>query len=376
MKKIKVISAGLLVGGVMMSMLPALAATTTASGFSDLSASSTYYNAVMDLKARGIISGYPDGTFKPDQVVNRAEALKLILGAAKVVVPTDAAMGLAGFSDVDGSAWYAPYLRKALSMGVVQGYPDGTFKPGQTVNLAENLKMLIKAENIDLSQVFAIGTPYNDVAPDAWYRSYLEYANEGNLIEAADANGNIHPDQGMTRGKLSELLYRLLFIQDRKLTQFPMGVMISGDVNEPVAFSTTGLDVNVFKDSSDMSHDFNAQELAAVATECGTVHAAGYFDTLMTKMSGKVTTYTFVENKAAQDNMYVVRVMPNNFGYTDEKSFENDFNICAVGGMYPLAMNSKFLLFAGDCGGALDNSGLPQGCGDIKAVVGSSLKLK
>jgi len=377
MKTNSFITKSLLILSIIATIQPAMAeSAVNAQAFSDVSASSPYYAAITDLKTRGIISGYPDGTFKPDQAVNRVEALKIILGAAKIEIPTDAAMGLAGFDDVDGSQWYAPYLRKALSMGIVQGYPDATFRPTQTVNLVENLKILIKTENIDVSQIPDFAKPYNDAEMNAWYSQYVEYANEKNLI-TADSKGNIYPNQGMTRGKLAELLYRLLFIQDRKLDQYPKGEMFASDVNEPIVINTKDLDVAMFKDSSTpVNKAFNATELAAAAQECGTTHADGYFDTLMNKMSGNLTTYTFVENKAAQANQYSITVMPNTFGYTDLASFKNDFDTCSAGAYYPALANSKWLVFTGSCGGALDDTNLPEGCSEIKAAINEALAIK
>lgn len=172
--------------------------------FTDVSTSNQYYTAIMALKADGIISGYPDGTFKPDQVVNRVEALKIILNGASITVPV--ASGNAGFSDTIATEWYAQYLLKAKSLNIVSGYPDGTFKPNQTVTLAENLKMLINAKGISLSNVSVTSNPFADAFKDQWYAKYVEYAKEQKWI-TADANNMIYPAQGMTRGKLALLIY-------------------------------------------------------------------------------------------------------------------------------------------------------------------------
>lgn len=201
-----------------------------ASGFTDVPITHVNYKAIMDLKAKGIIGGYPDGTFKPDQVVNRVEALKIILGAAKITVDNDAAMGLAGFSDVDSGQWYASYLRKALSLGVVQGYPDGTFKPTQTVNLVENLKILMLATKTDLSKIQVLDNPFADASKDQWYAKYLQYAKMSKLVDADDAN-KIYPAQGMTRAKLAEVAYRLLYLKDNQIDIYPPQNDVTPDEN-------------------------------------------------------------------------------------------------------------------------------------------------
>lgn len=191
-------------GVILLACLSTAIAVAQAVDFKDVPPSHPNYTAIMDLKERGTISGYPDGTFKPDQVVNRVEALKIILLGAAVVVPDNTGTG--GFSDTLANEWYAKYLLKAKELGVVSGYPDGTFKPTQTVNLVENLKMLIETRNINLSAVFVAENPFADAFKDQWYAKYVQYAKDQQWI-SGDSMNKIYPSQGMTRGKLAQLLY-------------------------------------------------------------------------------------------------------------------------------------------------------------------------
>ncbi len=105
-----------------------------------------------------LVHGYPDGTFQPDRIVNRAEALKFCSyffeGDWTHPVYGDELLELYEltenpFTDVDLNAWYAPYLINAYSKGVVQGYGDGTFGPGNDVTYAEFLKIAILMQNIE-----------------------------------------------------------------------------------------------------------------------------------------------------------------------------------------------------------------------------------
>lgn len=187
------------------------------SGFMDVPDSHPNYAAIMDLKVRGVVSGYPDGTFRPNQAVNRVEALKIILNAAKIGSTTSTAKAI--FSDVDATQWYMPYLRKAVELKIVAGYSDGTFKPLQTVNLAENLKMLLNAEKIDLNKLVVGADPFVDVMKNDWFASYVQYAKDKKLIDS-DLMNKVYPAQGMTRAKLAELAYRLIDIKERSLDYF------------------------------------------------------------------------------------------------------------------------------------------------------------
>lgn len=117
-------------------IFPVIAQATT---FSDISENHQYAIAIDYLSESGIINGYPDGTFQPDRIVSRVEFLKLALESSEI--PADIST-LTNFSDIDENAWYAKYVRKAKNEGWIEGYQDGTFKPEQGVNKAEALKII------------------------------------------------------------------------------------------------------------------------------------------------------------------------------------------------------------------------------------------
>lgn len=106
--------------------------------FPDVRANAEYADAVSWAKGKGIIGGYEDGTFRPDKPVNRAEYLKIVFGATELPMSLEGALG---FDDVNEQAWYAPFVRSAKKAGIIKGYLDGTFRPEQTVSFAEGLKM-------------------------------------------------------------------------------------------------------------------------------------------------------------------------------------------------------------------------------------------
>lgn len=102
--------------------------------------------SVLKLADLGIISGYPDGTFKPDNLVTRAEFAKMIVCMLGL---ESAAKSLEGeavpFADVDADHWAAGYINVAQMMGIVNGYEDGTFRPEGNITYAEALKMVLAA---------------------------------------------------------------------------------------------------------------------------------------------------------------------------------------------------------------------------------------
>lgn len=100
--------------------------------FSDVTAQAWYYNAVTELTKSGVIRGYEDGTFRPDQAITRAEFTAIAARFAKI--STDRTVD---FSDAFGNAWYYDAVRTAVSYGWVTGYEDGTFRPEQSIARGE-----------------------------------------------------------------------------------------------------------------------------------------------------------------------------------------------------------------------------------------------
>ncbi len=170
--------------------------------FQDVPQSHPYFAAVEHMRTTGVIQGYPDGTFRPDAPISRAEMVKFIVtpGAAPgerercVLDPEMIPL----FTDIPDPtiAWYGPFVCAAKRLGFVGGYPDGNFRPGNRVTIAETAKIV--------TQVFGI-EPTSPV-DEPWYAGPLIALNERQLLpETFNA-----PEQFTTRGELAEMLYRIL----------------------------------------------------------------------------------------------------------------------------------------------------------------------
>ena len=126
------------------SPTPTVSPTPTPSlSFPDVPSDYWAYHEIMDLVGAGVINGYPDGTFKPEFPVTRAEFAKmalLSLGYALEFPDTPS------FPDVAREEWYYGYVEGAAKHGLVKGYPDGTFQPQGNVTIAEILTVIIRAK--------------------------------------------------------------------------------------------------------------------------------------------------------------------------------------------------------------------------------------
>ncbi|MDA1060269.1 MAG: S-layer homology domain-containing protein, partial [bacterium] len=176
--------------------------------FSDVPVDHPLYDAVIFLTDSGIVEGYDDGTFRPEQTVNRVEALKFILEITKAELKD----GELPFKDTPADEWYVSYLYTGYLKKIVEGNPDGTFKPGSTVNRAEFFKILFNGLNVDVNPNVN-KAPYLDVSVDDWFAPYIAYAKVIGLLDA-DVE-YIYPSAGMSRGDTADAMYRLVNILDK-----------------------------------------------------------------------------------------------------------------------------------------------------------------
>lgn len=188
-----------------------------AASFPDVPADTVNYNAVEYLKQKSVISGYPDGTFLPEKTINRAEALKMVLLATAANTESTAVIS---FPDVSVDDWFYDYVRKGFELKIIQGYPDGKFKAGNNINVAESLKMILLAFGEILSSNIT-ANPYPDVEKGLWYAPFADYSMRKTLIWPMD-DGKLHAEREITRGEFAQIIYRLMYIKENKLEKFPI----------------------------------------------------------------------------------------------------------------------------------------------------------
>ncbi len=157
--------------------------------FSDVPGTHKNSTAIQHLKANKIIDGYPDGTFKPNGEINRAELIKMVV---EMMIGDPTAQGQSYqncFPDVT-TEWFAPHVCYAKQMGWVKGYEDGNFKPANNTNRAEAMKIILNAffngeSNIDdLSEdeKESLTIP-TDLPANAWYYKFLAFGLAKDLLD-------------------------------------------------------------------------------------------------------------------------------------------------------------------------------------------------
>ena len=193
---------------------------TTVSGFSDVS-TSPYREAITELAKTGIVQGYSDNTYKPQQSINRAEFIKILMATKyQRQVDYQAQSDKSCFSDIPSPVWYRPYACVAQTRKVIDGYADGSFKAANTVNKAEAAKILYQ---------FYFDDPVKLGSP--WYLAYYEGLENKRAFftffdEAADSP--------LTRGQMAFAIQQLEQYPAVALAPAPIETTTQLAFNQPV----------------------------------------------------------------------------------------------------------------------------------------------
>lgn len=173
----------------------AFSSVVFAAEMTDVAKDHVYYKAITDLVEKGIITGYTDGSFKPEGNITRAEFCAII---ARADAPAGHVFASAksSFSDVASQAeWAIGYIEYAASRNIVNGFEDGTFRPNENVTYAQAVKMIVCALNY--------GTVVEKT--DVWYQGYINLAMQLNLTKNAMGT----PDAPAVRGLVAQLTYNM-----------------------------------------------------------------------------------------------------------------------------------------------------------------------
>lgn len=154
---------------------------------------------------QGVIQGYEDGGFHPDSPINRAELVKLALGAAGIGLSDNINDENFTFEDLDD--WQVPAVYEAWKKGIVQGYSETLFSPAQNITRAEALKVALLAFGADISQN-SDKYAFEDTK-DHWASDYINYAYL-NFIVAGRPDGLFYPDDPITRAEAAKIISKLI----------------------------------------------------------------------------------------------------------------------------------------------------------------------
>jgi len=170
----------------------------SSTSFKDLKSSHWAYSFINNLTEKGIISGFPDSTFKPEGTMTRAAFAKIVVLAFNIPVSTAT---ISSFKDIPGDYWALKYIEAAKSAGIIDGFSDGTFKPENMVSRAQIAKMVIVGGKFKINKT---GTPFSDMISH-WAYNYIMTAKNLGII-GDYANGKFAPAKGATRAEAAKIM--------------------------------------------------------------------------------------------------------------------------------------------------------------------------
>ncbi|MFP5527060.1 S-layer homology domain-containing protein [Peptococcus simiae] len=145
----------------------------------------------------GYISGYPNGTFRPDQLVSRAEAAAML---AQFVLANQKADKLP--KDVPADSWYTASMRTFIGAGLLSGYEDGTIGPDKAMTRAEMTALIVRMKGLE-----PYAGQYEDVLSSHWASPVIGAARQAGIV-AGYPDGSFKPDQAVTRAEMVAMVNR------------------------------------------------------------------------------------------------------------------------------------------------------------------------
>ncbi|UKS26099.1 S8 family serine peptidase [Paenibacillus sp. HWE-109] len=174
---------------------------TLVSGFADIEGHWAQA-AISQLTEQGVISGYGNYRFAPNQPITRAEAATVLTRALKLSKRKELI-----FSDMNTSHWAYEFVAKAVQAGIVSGYPNGTFGPDRTLTRMEMTQML--ASSMNMTGKRRGNSPFTDVDDSYWGVGILKQMSSDGWI-AGYEDGTFHPDEQATRAEFVTMLAKVM----------------------------------------------------------------------------------------------------------------------------------------------------------------------
>lgn len=193
--------------------------------FKDLNWDYWAFKEIKFLADEGMVSGYPDGTFRPENSITRAEFAKLVLLYSQP--KGEKLPDVQTFPDVPKTHWAFPYIEACVRLGILSGYPDGTFKPEKSITKAEIVKLIVASKKYP-EQIFKRDA-FLDCGEGDWFFWHIQTALSYGILRVSDPGlteevsqevgsyskkilgYNFFPNSPATRAQACVLLYRLIF---------------------------------------------------------------------------------------------------------------------------------------------------------------------
>ena len=208
--------------------------SASSSIFSDLAGHWTA-DFVAALVKKGVISGFPDGTFAPNAPINRAQYAAIIAQSFQLPPRNSSNQ----FTDVNPSFWAASAIFKAAEMGFISGFPDGTFRAGQNLTKVQAIVSLVNGLKLTGGNPQVLNV-YSDRAQIPSYATNaIAVATQALLVVNYPQREQLEPQRDITRGEVATLIYQALVASSQEKA-IASPYIVSPEVNLPGFTDITG----------------------------------------------------------------------------------------------------------------------------------------
>ena len=202
MNRKRVLSILLMIVLVFASLVLPATDVEAASRFKDVPSTQWAYNYVEDISNRNIINGYPDGTFRPNNSLTREQAAKIIVNAVGILYEGK----VADFPDVATDSWSSPYIAAAKEAGIITGHLDGTFRPHAKVTREQIAAMVARAFDLELK---GTAIKFKDVPADSWSKDSIDILASNKIVNGYP-DGTFKPRNSITRAQFAKVISNVL----------------------------------------------------------------------------------------------------------------------------------------------------------------------
>ena len=184
---------------------PYTVTVTVAEAFSDVNSGDWYYNNIMQAAANGIVSGYPDGTFKPGNSVTRRDFAIML---TQMLGVSNDGTAVSPFIDVDEDDYGVVAIAYCKAQGIISGYEeDGTFRPDNTITRQEAASMIVKAMGVSKASDEAYP---DDSQIASWAKDAVYKAKAAGLMKGYEEDGTFRPTGKITRAEAASIMVNAL----------------------------------------------------------------------------------------------------------------------------------------------------------------------
>ena len=217
------------------------------------------------LKAVGIMEGYPDGSFRPEGEITRAEFAKIAVVALGLGDAAEVSRGVTRFPDVVSTHWATGYINLAVNRGILVGYPNGTFQPEGKLTNAEAATILVRLVGLG---------PVVD-KQGTWPANYIgRAANEG-ILKGVNVASSTNALRGLTAKMLLNTLEVPLWGADGYNND---GSVTYGKLVPQQTLLENMLNVAVYKDKEVTSYDVDENEISITGVPTNEIAEGVSFD--------------------------------------------------------------------------------------------------